>query len=288
MPLWTPTKQWAQVLKQTGEGVTYERIPVPKPATDEVLVHIQFTGFCHTDMNAFNGDLPISTKLPLVAGHEGLGIVVACGAKVKDPKEGARVGIMWINRTCLTCAFCLGGEERLCEQAKFTGYTVDGTFQRATSIVKSLSGDRAGAYDAAEYAVVQAAHAVDIPGDVPFEKIAPLLCAGLTAYRAIKDCGARKGNIIAVVGAGGGVGSMALQFAKLKGFRTIAIDTGEQKKKLCQKYGASVFIDFATCEDVIHAVRSETDDGLGAHAVILAADRQEPIQQATEVMISFK
>jgi alcohol dehydrogenase, propanol-preferring len=144
-----------------------------------------------------------------------------------------------------------------------SGYTVDGTFQ--------------------QYCVAKAAHVALIPKDVPLDKIAPILCAGITVYKGLKESGARPGQTVAIVGAGGGLGSLAQQYAKAMGLRTIAIDAGSAKEKSCKELGSYAFIDFSKSKNVVEDVKAATEDGLGPHAVLLVAVSEKPFQQAAEV-----
>lgn len=155
----------------------------------------------------------------------------------------------------------MASDESLCQQASLSGYTMDGTFQ--------------------QYALANSAHAARIPKEVPLDAISPILCAGITVYKALKESQAKSGQTVVITGAGGGLGTLALQYAKAMGFRTIAIDTGDEKEQVAKKLGAEVFVDFAK-DDVIAKVKESTG-GLGAHAVILLAVSEKPFQQATEV-----
>ncbi|KAH8589238.1 chaperonin 10-like protein [Bisporella sp. PMI_857] len=257
-----PTEQWAQVLEKKGGAVVYKKIPVAKPGPDEVLVNVKYSGVCHTDLHAVNGDWPLDTKIPLVGGHEGAGVVVALGSLVTDIQIGDYAGIKWINGSCLQCDFCQQADEPLCSKALLSGYTVDGTFQ--------------------QYAIAKAAHVARIPKECDLEKIAPVLCAGITVYKGLKESGIRAGQTVAIVGAGGGLGSLACQYAKAMGFNIIAIDAGDDKKESTAKLGASAFVDFVTSKDVVKDVRAATADGLGPHAVLLVAVNEKPFQQAAE------
>merc|ERR1711915_1153877 len=127
-----PKKQMAQVIEKTGGPVQFKEIDVQQPGPDEVLINIKYSGVCHTDLHAVNGDWPIPTKLPLVGGHEGAGIVVARGEGVtdQDAKIGEAVGVKWLNDSCLSCTFCQQADEPLCLTPKLSGYTVDGSFQQ--------------------------------------------------------------------------------------------------------------------------------------------------------------
>jgi propanol-preferring alcohol dehydrogenase len=255
-----PETQWAQVFEKHNGPLEYKQIPVPKPGPNEVLVNIKYTGVCHTDLHAWKGDWPLEVKLPLVGGHEGAGVVVAAGNQVEDIKVGDHCGIMWINGSCGWCGFCMACDEPLCAEAVLSGYTRDGTFQ--------------------QYAIANAGHVARIPKELPLEAVAPILCAGVTVYKALKESNAKPGNTVAITGAGGGLGTLALQYANAMGFRTIAIDSGDAKQQICAKLGAEVFVDF-TKEDVIEKVK-ECTGGNGAHAVILLAVSEKPFQQATE------
>ena len=219
-----PKEQWAQVIEKVGGPVEYKKIPVATPGPTEVLVNIKYSGVCHTDLHAVNGDWPIPTKLPLVGGHEGAGIVVSRGELVTDDdcKIGEAVGVKWLNDSCLSCTFCQQSDEPLCLKPKLSGYLVDGTFQ--------------------QYCIASAKHVAHIPEGVPLDEIAPILCAGITVYKGLKESGARPGQTVAIVGAGGGLGSLAQQYAKAMGLQVIAIDSGEEKKAMSEKMGAKVRI----------------------------------------------
>ncbi|KAL3488914.1 alcohol dehydrogenase 3 [Aspergillus germanicus] len=263
-----PDMQWAQVVEKTGTHPVYKQIPVAKPGPDEILVKMRYSGVCHTDLHAMNGDWPLTSKMPLVGGHEGAGIVVAKGDLVddKDFQIGDHAGLKWLNSSCLSCEMCMQSDEPLCPDAQLSGYTVDGTFQ--------------------QYAIGKAALASKIPKDVPLDAAAPILCAGITVYKGLKEAGVRPGQTVAIVGAGGGLGSLAQQYAKAMGMRTIAIDSGDEKKAMCESLGAEAFIDFSKSTDIVADVKAATPGGLGAHAVILLAVAEKPFQQATEYVRS--
>lgn len=135
-----------------------------------------------------------------------------------------------------------------------------------------------------QYAIAKAAHVARLSKDIPLDAVAPVLCAGITVYKGLKESGARPGQTVAIVGAGGGLGSLAQQYAKAMGLHVIAIDSGEEKKKMClEQLGSQNFIDFATSQNVVKDVQSATPDGMGPHAVILVAVSEKPFQQAAEV-----
>jgi len=257
-----PKTQWAQVLDKHGEKVQYKQIPVAEPGPDEVLINIKFSGVCHTDLHAVNGDWPLDTKLPLVGGHEGAGVVVKLGSLVKDVQVGDLAGVKWINGTCLQCSFCQQSDEPLCAKASLSGYTVDGTFQ--------------------QYCIAKAAHIARLPKGTDLESVAPVLCAGITVYKGLKESGVRPGQTVAIVGAGGGLGSLACQYAKAMGLDIIAIDGGDDKRDMTKALGAQHYVDFTKSKNLVSDVKAATADGLGPHAVILVAVNEKPFQQAAE------
>ncbi|OAA57487.1 alcohol dehydrogenase 1 [Niveomyces insectorum RCEF 264] len=261
-----PTEQWAQVVEATGKTPVYKKIAVGKPGPNEVLVNVKYSGVCHTDLHAMKGDWPLDTRLPLVGGHEGAGVVVARGELVKDIELGDHVGIKWINGSCMSCSFCRQTDEPLCPKVTLSGYTVDGSFQ--------------------QYAVANAVQVARIPKDLPLDGVAPVLCAGLTVYKGLKESGARPGQTVAIVGAGGGLGNMAIQYAKAMGLEVIAVDAGDDKRKGTMELGAASFVDFATSKDVVADVKAASPEGFGPHAVLLLAVQEKPFQQASEYVRS--
>jgi len=255
-----PDMQWAQVVEKSGGGVIYKQIPVQKPSSDEILVNIKYSGVCHSDLHLMKGDWPIQSKTPFVGGHEGAGVVTAKGELVTDIEIGDHVGVKWLNGSCLACDFCRQSDEPLCPKALITGCTVNGTFQ--------------------QYCIAKATHVSKIPKGVPLDEIAPVLCAGITVYKGLKESGARPGQTVAIVGAGGGLGAMAQQYAKAMGLRIIAIDGGEEKGDACKQLGAETYIDFLKSDNIVRDVKNSTLDGLGPHAVLLIAPSEAPFQQA--------
>lgn len=213
------------------------------------------------------GDWPLATKMPLVGGHEGAGVVVAKGDLVKDVNIGDYAGVKWLNGSCMDCYFCRQADEPLCPEPLLSGYTVDGTFQ--------------------QYCIAKANHIARIPKECDLEAISPVLCAGITVYKALKESGVKPGQYVTIIGAGGGLGSMALQYAKAMGVHTIAIDGGDEKRKMCmEKLGATAFVDFSSSKNLVADVKKATADGLGPHAVIVLAVNEKPFQQASEYVRS--
>jgi propanol-preferring alcohol dehydrogenase len=235
-------------------------------------VQVRYSGVCHTDLHMMHGDWPLKATPPYVGGHEGAGVVVARGAQVTGLAVGDLAGIKWLNGSCLRCGFCTAGDEPLCAQALLSGATVDGTFQ--------------------QYAVAKAAHAARLPPGCDLAAVAPVLCAGITVYKGLRESGARAGQCVAVVGAAGGLGSMALQYAKAMGLRPLAVDLGgdaEEKARVCTGLGAIAYVDVGgrSSDEVVKAVRAAaTPDGLGPHAVLLLSTHEEPFRQATSYVRS--
>lgn len=256
-----PTTQKAVVFETNGGPLVYRTdYPVPTPASDEILVNVKYSGVCHTDLHAWKGDWPLDTKLPLVGGHEGAGVVVAKGENVTNFEVGDLAGVKWLNGSCLGCEFCLKGFESNCAQAILSGYTHDGSFQ--------------------EYATAKAVHAAKIPKGTDLAKIAPILCAGITVYKALKVADVAPGEWVAITGAGGGLGTLAIQYAMAMGFRVVAIDSGDAKAKLCKDLGAEAFIDFMTTKDISKEIVEATKGG--PHAVIHVAVSEKAIEVSTQ------
>lgn len=243
----------------------YKKIPVPKPSSDEVLINIKYSGVCHTDLHAVNGDWPLPTKMPLVGGHEGAGVVVARGELVKDVEIGDHVGIKWLHGSCMSCEQCRQSNESLCSSASLSGYTVDGSFQ--------------------QYAVGKAAHVARIPKDCDLAAVAPILCAGLTVYKALKSSGIRPGQRVVIAGAGGGLGVFAVQYAKAMGLHVTALDGGDEKRGVCMDLGADAFVDFKSSQDIVADIRSASGE-FGPDAVLLLAASEKPFQQASQYVKS--
>jgi propanol-preferring alcohol dehydrogenase len=251
-----PKTQWAQVFDKTGGPIEYRQIPVPIPGPDEILVNVKYSGVCHTDLHAWKGDWPLDTKLPLVGGHEGAGVVVAKGDQVTNFEIGDYAGVKWLNGSCLSCEFCNNGFEPNCAHALLSGYTVDGSFQ--------------------QYAIAKGIHAAPIPKGTDLARVAPILCAGITVYKALKESNAKPGQWVAVTGAGGGLGTLAIQYARAMGFRVLGIDAGEIKAALTKRLGAEVFVDFTTTPDIVSEVVKITNGG--PHAVINVAAAEKPLE----------
>jgi alcohol dehydrogenase, propanol-preferring len=183
----------AAVVEKFGGPLVLRELPVPTPGPGQALVEVIATGVCHTDLHAVDGDWPIKPKLPLTPGHEGAGIVTALGAGVTHLKEGDRVGIAWLHSACGHCDYCLAGWETLCPEQQNSGYSVNGSF--------------------AEYALGQTDYLGRIPKNLSFIDAAPILCAGVTTYKGLKETKARPGEWVVISGAGG-LGHLAIQYQR--------------------------------------------------------------------------
>lgn len=203
--------------KPVEEGpLSFSELPVPKPGPGQILVRVSACGVCHTDLHIAEGDLPLR-KSPVVLGHQVVGEVVETGPGVFAPKEGDRVGLFWLAWACGECDFCRRGQENLCPNAQFTGYTVDGGF--------------------AEYALASADFALPLPKDLPPEEEAPLLCAGIVGYRALKFSGAQRGEILGLYGFGASA-HLVIQVARFLGIRTFVFTRSPAHQEQAKELGA--------------------------------------------------
>jgi propanol-preferring alcohol dehydrogenase len=249
----------AAVVRKFQEPLAIEEIPIPTPGPGEVLVKIQSTGVCHTDLHAGDGDWPVKPSLPFVPGHEGAGMVAAVGLGVKSLKEGDPVGIAWLHDACGECEFCITGWETLCAAQRNSGYSVNGSF--------------------AEYALGSAAYVARLPDRVDFGEIAPILCAGVTTYKGIKETEARPGEWIAISGVGG-LGHIAIQYARAMGLHVAVLDVSEEKLGLARTLGAQLAVD-ARRPDAVEQVMKAT--GGGAHGVLVTAVSPAAFAQALQL-----
>lgn len=254
-----PKTQKGVIFYETGGKLEYKDIDVPTPKANELLVNVKYSGVCHTDLHAYHGDWPLPVKLPLVGGHEGAGVVVAMGENVKGWKVGDLAGIKWLNGSCMSCESCELGNESNCPEADLSGYTHDGSFQ--------------------QYATTDAVQAAKIPAGADLAEIAPILCAGITVYKALKSANLQAGDWVAISGAAGGLGSLAVQYAKAMGYRVLGIDGGEEKEQLFRQLGGEVFIDFRTCKDIEGEIIKATNGG--AHGVINVSVSEAAIESST-------
>jgi propanol-preferring alcohol dehydrogenase len=245
----------AAVVHEFGHDLTVDEVAVPIPGRGEALVKLISSGVCHTDLHAVEGDWPVKPSPPFIPGHEGVGEVVALGADVTDLAIGDLVGNAWLWSACGSCQFCRTGWETLCESQKNGGYSVDGSF--------------------GQYMLVDSRFAVRIPhGTDPIE-IAPVLCAGVTVYKGLKMTEARPGQWVVISGIGG-LGHIAVQYAKAMGLRVAAVDIADDKLALARKHGAELVVN-ALDEDPVTAIQKATG---GAHGVLVTAVHPAAFGQA--------
>jgi propanol-preferring alcohol dehydrogenase len=226
----------AAVVRDFGAPLSIEQVAFAPLAADQIRVHIEACGLCHTDIHAAHGDWPVKPQPPFVPGHEGVGHVVELGSAVTELSLGDRVAIPWLGYACGTCDYCVSGWETLCQQQKNTGYSVDGGF--------------------GEYATAYGQYVVAVPDSIDAIDAAPLTCAGVTTYKAVKVAGTRSSDLVAVFGVGG-LGHLAIQYAKIAGGRVVAVDLYDDKLALARELGAEFTVN-AAHEDPAAAGRSSS------------------------------
>jgi propanol-preferring alcohol dehydrogenase len=250
----------AAVVRAFGQPLAIEDVPIPTPGPGEVLVKIVASGVCHTDLHAADGDWPVKPTLPFIPGHEGAGIVAALGAGVTGLREGDPVGIAWLRDACGSCEFCRTGWETLCPSQHNSGYGVNGSF--------------------AEYAIGSAAYVGRLPERPDFVALAPILCAGVTTYKGIKETDTRPGEWLAISGVGG-LGHVAIQYAKAMGLHVIAVDVTEDKLALARSLGADIGVNGRVPGAVDDVLRHT---GGGAHGVLVTAVSVSAFGQALRMV----
>ncbi|WP_045390856.1 alcohol dehydrogenase AdhP [Falsirhodobacter sp. alg1] len=237
----------AAVVREFGQPLVIEEANIPEIAPGTILVKVEACGVCHTDLHAMRGDWPVKPKPPFIPGHEGVGHVVAVGAGVTNVREGDRVGVPWLYSACGHCSHCLGGWETLCEAQLNSGYSINGAF--------------------AEYVLADPNYVGHLPEGIDFVDIAPVLCAGVTVYKGLKVTDAKPGEWVTISGVGG-LGHMAVQYAKAMGLHVAAVDIDPSKLALAKELGAEVTVN-ASEVDPVEAIRRET--GGGTHGVLVTA-----------------
>jgi D-arabinose 1-dehydrogenase-like Zn-dependent alcohol dehydrogenase len=229
-------------VSEAGGPLELRERETPEPAPGEVRVRVQACGVCHSDSYAKEGYFP-GVTYPVVPGHEVAGVVDAIGDGVHGWTAGERVGVGWFGGNCGYCEPCRRGDLVDCQNKPIPGVTADGGY--------------------AEYLVCRAAAIARMPDDLPAEEAAPLMCAGVTTFNALRRSGARAGGLVAVLGIGG-LGHLGVQFAVKLGFETVAVARGKEKEELARRLGAHHYID-SEAEDVAAALSQ-----LGGAAAILA------------------
>lgn len=253
-------KMKAAVLHEFGKPLAIEEVPVPTPGQGEVLIKVIASGVCHTDLHAVDGDWPVKPTPPFIPGHEGAGVVVAVGTGVRGIKEGDPVGVAWLHNSCGGCEHCRTGWDSLCLSQNNTGYSVSGSF--------------------AEYVIGSASYVARLPANPDFAAMAPILCAGVTTYKGIKETEAKPGEWIVISGIGG-LGQLAIQYAKAMGLYVAALDVTEDKLALARASGADVTVN-ATSADAVEQIVRQTSGG--AHGALVTAVSPTAFSQAIHMV----
>lgn len=244
----------AAVVREFKKPLVLEDRPIPEPGPGQILVKIEASGLCHTDIHAAGGDWPVKPTPPFVPGHEGVGIVQRLGDGVTKVREGDRVAIPWLGWACGECEYCTSGWETLCERQQNSGYSIDGAW--------------------AEYALAYGSYVGKVPEGIdPFDA-APLACAGVTTYKAVKVSGARSSDLVAIFGVGG-LGHLALQYAQIAGARVVAVDLIDEKLQMAKELGAAHTVN-AREQDPVAAIKALG----GADAAISLAVSPRAFEQA--------
>jgi propanol-preferring alcohol dehydrogenase len=245
----------AAVVREFGKPLEIDEVPMPEVAPGKILVKVAASGVCHTDLHAAEGDWPVKPAPPFIPGHEGVGTVAAVGAGVTGIREGDRVGVPWLHTACGCCVHCVSGWETLCESQQNTGYSVNGGF--------------------AEYVLADPDFVGHLPDGLEFGPAAPVLCAGVTVYKGLKETDTKPGDWVVISGIGG-LGHMAVQYAKAMGLHVVAVDVSKMKTDLAAKLGADMTINAAE-EDPVAKVKKEIG---GAHGVLVTAVSRPAFAQA--------
>ena len=222
-----------------GQPLVLKEWDIPVPGAGQIVVKTEACGVCHTDLHAARGDWPAQPHVPFIPGHEGIGRVVALGAGVTAVKEGDRVGVPWLASACGHCEHCLAGWETVCAEAQFGGYTRNGGF--------------------AEYILADPDFVAHIPPNLAPEAAAPLICAGVTTYKGLKQTEAKPGEWVAISGVGG-LGHLGVQYAKAMGLHVCAVDIDEGKLAHATRLGADACVN-AAHGDPAAAVKKVTGGG---------------------------
>jgi alcohol dehydrogenase, propanol-preferring len=239
----------AAVLHEFAKPLSIEQVARPAPAAGEVLIEVEACGVCHSDLHIALGDWPNFAKLihwPLILGHEVVGRVAEVGDGVDAAIRGTRVGVPWIYWTCGECVSCREGRENICKSRVITGVSVNGGY--------------------AEYMLAKATHIIAVPDSLSSAEAAPLFCAGVTVYRALRQAEARAGQRIAIFGAGG-LGHLAIQIAAALGAEVIAVDISDDKLQLAREAGASTTFNSTTNS----RAAAEISASGGVHIALVAA-----------------
>ena len=244
----------AAVVHGFTEPLVVEDVPRLALEPGQIRVKVEASGLCHTDIHAAHGDWPVKPSPPFVPGHEGVGIVEELGPGVTEVALGDRVAMPWLGYACGICDYCVSGWETLCLEQKNMGYSIDGGF--------------------GEYATAYARYVVQVPDGVDPLDAAPLTCAGVTTYKAVKVAGTRSSDLVAVFGVGG-LGHLAIQYAQIAGGRVVAVDLHDDKLELARELGAEFTVNAAK-EDPVAAIQKLG----GANQAIALAVSPKSFEQA--------
>ena len=237
----------AAVVEALGTPLVLREWDTPTPGAGQILVKTEACGVCHTDLHAARGDWPVKPTPPFIPGHEGIGLVAAVGKGVTNVKEGDRVGVPWLYSACGHCEYCLSAWETVCASAQFGGYTVNGGF--------------------ADYILADPGYVAHIPKGLAAIDAAPIICAGVTTYKGIKEAATKPGDWMVISGAGG-LGHLAIQYAKAMGLQVCAVDIDDSKLTHATLMGADATVN-AKSPDAVELVKKATDGG--AHGVLITA-----------------
>lgn len=254
-----PNTMKAAVVREFGKPLQIEEVEVKRPGRNQILVKVIASGVCHTDLHAVDGDWPVKPKMPLIPGHEGVGYVVAVGQDVNNVKEGDPVGVPWLYSACGGCEHCITGWETLCETQQNGGYSVDGGF--------------------AEYVIADARYIGKLPNNPNFMEMAPILCAGVTVYKGLKETETKPGEWVAISGIGG-LGHVAVQYAKAMGMHVAAIDVAGDKLDLAKRLGADLVVN-AKNTNPGEYLKKETG---GMHGALITAVSPTAFKQGLETL----
>jgi propanol-preferring alcohol dehydrogenase len=254
-----PATMKAAVLHALKTPLVIERIPVPQPGLGDLLIKVTACGVCHSDLHAIEGDWTPPPTLPLIPGHEVTGVVAGLGQGVEGFTLGDAVGVPWLYSSCGHCEFCLSGMETICKSAEATGYSKPGGY--------------------AEYLVAPAAFVGRLPAGIDPYAMAPILCAGVTTYRGLKRTMARPGQWVVILGIGG-LGHIAIQYARAMGLRVAAVDVGDDKLQLAKSLGAEIAVNGST-QDPVQAIQNQIG---GAHAAVVTAVATKAFEQAIQML----
>jgi propanol-preferring alcohol dehydrogenase len=251
-----PKTMRAAVLRELKTPLKIEAVAMPEPKPGEVLIKVAACGVCHSDVHAVDGDWDPPPGLPLIPGHEVTGHVAARGAYVQGLKDGDVVGVPWMWSACGACEYCLAGNETICVGGESTGYSKPGGY--------------------AEYITAPAAYVGRLPAKADLIGLAPVLCAGVTVYRGLKRTMARPGQCVAVFGVGG-LGHLAVQYAKAMGLQVAAIDVADDKLRLATALGADLVVN-AKKADPVRTLKKELAGG--PHAAVVTTPASIAFDQA--------